>query len=207
MEIAERIRTRRTEAKLTQEELAERLGLQKSAIAKYENGRVENIKRSTIQKMASILGCSPCYLMGWSDDLPNLREAFQCSTIEQTIIINYRAADPGTQKSVRKLLDVADPAAPLHLLPVAAHAQDGATPEELARIKAYDHLIGIPGLIAAHQHGCQSPHETAEYLDVTEEFLIEAIECYRKKYGMGVRAGKYLMMFEPTFAVIEFFQS
>ena len=31
------------------------IGLQKSAIAKYENGRVVNIKRSTLQKLAQAL--------------------------------------------------------------------------------------------------------------------------------------------------------
>lgn len=78
--------------------------------------------------------------------------------------------------------------------------------EILARVKAYDRLIGIPGLIAAHQHGCRNQYDAAEYLEVTEAFLKEAVECYRKKYGVGVRAGKYLVMFEPALAVIEFFQ-
>lgn len=63
--MADRIKNRRLEMGLTQEELATRLGLQKSAIAKYENGRVENIKRSIISKMAEILECKPSYLMGW----------------------------------------------------------------------------------------------------------------------------------------------
>lgn len=50
--MAQRIKERRIEMGFTQEELATKLGLQKSAIAKYENGRVENIKRSVIQRMA-----------------------------------------------------------------------------------------------------------------------------------------------------------
>lgn len=40
---------------LTQEELGELVGVQKSAIAKYENGRVVNIKRSTLQGLAKAL--------------------------------------------------------------------------------------------------------------------------------------------------------
>lgn len=67
MGMAERIKERRLLMNFTQEELAKRLGLQKSAIAKYENGRVENIKRSVIQHMADILECSPAYLMGWEE--------------------------------------------------------------------------------------------------------------------------------------------
>lgn len=61
----ERIKERRIAMGLTQEELGEKLGLQKSAIAKYENGRVENIKRSIILKMADILDCDPGYLLGF----------------------------------------------------------------------------------------------------------------------------------------------
>lgn len=67
MGMAERIKERRLAMGYTQEELATKLGLQKSAIAKYENGRVENIKRSIISKMAEILECSPAYLMDWSE--------------------------------------------------------------------------------------------------------------------------------------------
>lgn len=52
--MAIRIKKCRLENNLTQEELAEKLGLKKSAVAKYENGRVENIKRSTIEEMARI---------------------------------------------------------------------------------------------------------------------------------------------------------
>lgn len=65
MGMAERIKERRIFMGFTQEELGSRLGLQKSAIAKYENGRVENIKRSVIADMATVLNCSPAYLMGW----------------------------------------------------------------------------------------------------------------------------------------------
>lgn len=63
-----RIKERRIAMGLTQEELAEKLGLQKSAIAKYENGRVENIKRSTIQNMANILHCKPSYLLAFDEE-------------------------------------------------------------------------------------------------------------------------------------------
>lgn len=69
MNMSDRIKEKRLELGYTQEELAEKVGLQKSAIAKYENGRVENIKRSMIQKLADTLNCSPAYLMGWEENL------------------------------------------------------------------------------------------------------------------------------------------
>ena len=56
MDIGQKIREARLSKGLTQEELGKIVGLQKSAIAKYENGRVVNIKRSTLQKLANALG-------------------------------------------------------------------------------------------------------------------------------------------------------
>ena len=55
MELGQKIKQARLQKGLTQEELGKIVGLQKSAIAKYENGRVVNIKRSTLQKLAKAL--------------------------------------------------------------------------------------------------------------------------------------------------------
>lgn len=55
MEIGQKIKEARLRKGLTQEGLGKIVGLQKSAIAKYENGRVVNIKRSTLQKLALAL--------------------------------------------------------------------------------------------------------------------------------------------------------
>lgn len=55
MEIGSLIKEARLAKGLTQEELGKLVGVQKSAIAKYENGRVVNIKRSTLHKLATVL--------------------------------------------------------------------------------------------------------------------------------------------------------
>lgn len=55
MHIGNKIKTARIAKGMTQEELGKHLGLQKSAIAKYESGRVVNIKRSTLKKISDIL--------------------------------------------------------------------------------------------------------------------------------------------------------
>lgn len=55
MDLGKLIRDARLAKGLTQEELGKLVGVQKSAIAKYENGRVVNIKRSTLQKLAKAL--------------------------------------------------------------------------------------------------------------------------------------------------------
>ena len=55
MEVGSLIREARIAKGMTQEELGKIVGVQKSAIAKYESGRVVNIKRSTLQKLSTAL--------------------------------------------------------------------------------------------------------------------------------------------------------
>lgn len=63
MTIGEKIRAARIAKGMTQEELGDLLGIQKSAVAKYENGRIVNIKRSTLKKISDILGIRPAELI------------------------------------------------------------------------------------------------------------------------------------------------
>ena len=63
MTMGERIRTLRKQHRMSMEELGSKVGVGKSAILKYENGQVENLPRSTIEKMAILFGVSPAYLM------------------------------------------------------------------------------------------------------------------------------------------------
>lgn len=55
MNIGQMIKEARMSKGLTQEELGKLVGVQKSAVAKWENGRVVNIKRSSLQKLAIAL--------------------------------------------------------------------------------------------------------------------------------------------------------
>ena len=72
-----------------------------------------------------------------------------------------------------------------------------------ARMWAYDKMIGLNGIIAAHKAGCQSIIEASEYLNVTEKFFLDAIEAYRHKYGISVNVKNYIIYFEPSLVVVE----
>lgn len=63
MTMGERIKELRKQHRMSMEELGRHLGVGKTAIYKYENGEVENLPRSSIEKMAIIFGVSPSYLM------------------------------------------------------------------------------------------------------------------------------------------------
>ena len=60
----QRIKKLRKEKGLTQEQLGNLLGVKKSAIAKYENNRVENLKKETIQKLSEIFEVPATYFLG-----------------------------------------------------------------------------------------------------------------------------------------------
>lgn len=75
--------------------------------------------------------------------------------------------------------------------------------ERQARLWGYNKLIGLTGIIKAFRAGCQSRHEIAEQLDVTEEYLQECIDCYRDKYGACTDVDNYTIYFIPNLAVME----
>ncbi|WP_304960528.1 helix-turn-helix domain-containing protein [Thomasclavelia cocleata] len=66
----ERIKKLRKEKGLTQEQLGKLLGVKKSAIAKYENNRVENLKKETIQKLSDIFNVPASYFLGIEENQP-----------------------------------------------------------------------------------------------------------------------------------------
>lgn len=75
--------------------------------------------------------------------------------------------------------------------------------EQKAREWAFNKLIGLCGLLDAYKAGCQNIHEVAEHLDITEEFLSEALTCYRRKYGEYVSVDNFVIYFEPTLGVLD----
>ena len=75
--------------------------------------------------------------------------------------------------------------------------------ERQARLWGYNKLIGLTGIVNAYKRGCQDIHEMAEFLDVTEEYLKEAIDCYTEKYGEFAKVNNYTVFFIPNLAVME----
>lgn len=70
MNIGEKIKSARLAKGYTQEELGKLIGVQKSAVAKYEKGRVVNIKRSVLAKIAQVLEIPPIELVSDIEEKP-----------------------------------------------------------------------------------------------------------------------------------------
>ena len=65
MTIGKRIKERRKELKMSADELAKRLGKDRSTIYRYEKGDIENLPLDILEPIAQALETTPQYLMGW----------------------------------------------------------------------------------------------------------------------------------------------
>ena len=102
MEMGKRIFELRTAKNLTMEQLAEMLGVQKSAVNKWEKGIVKNIKRPNILKMSEIFDCEPAYLMGF-DDL--VKDYADKEGIDKVPIVATVMDDPFTEEEKKMMLE------------------------------------------------------------------------------------------------------
>jgi len=75
--------------------------------------------------------------------------------------------------------------------------------ERQARLYAYNKLIGLRGLIQAFEKRCLCRTEMAQELEVTEEFLQEAIDCYTAKYGTHIPVDNYIIFFTPNLRILK----
>lgn len=102
-----RIKKLREERRMTQEELGKILGVQKSAVAKYENGKVSNMKRSSIKKLADFFGVSSAYILGYSEQ-QILKQAIKVDTLSAEEISLVEAIRSMTDEEVKELSNFVD---------------------------------------------------------------------------------------------------
>lgn len=96
MTIGEKIRSRRLELHMTTEELGNMIGVQRSAVSKYEKGRVE-LKASQIQAIAKALDILPVDLL--DDPDPELMDD------EIRLVYAYRLASPEIRDAALAMLE------------------------------------------------------------------------------------------------------
>ena len=85
MTIGEKIHDLRIKNNMTMDDLARELGVQRSAINKYEKGIVVNLKRSTIAGLCRVFGVSPSYFLD-ENSSPVMAETSAPQTLEARIV-------------------------------------------------------------------------------------------------------------------------
>lgn len=104
MNIGDKIKAARIAKGMTQKELGEVLGVQSSAVAKYESGRVVNLKRSALKKIADVLDLRPSDLIIEADPetVAELHARILRDTEAVEMMADYYSLDDSTQTFVRQ---------------------------------------------------------------------------------------------------------
>ncbi len=69
--------------------------------------------------------------------------------------------------------------------------------QNYARRHGFTSAVPIREIVEAYNYGVRNLYELSEYLQLSEEYILEAIEQYKKIYGIGTHYGEYSITFEP----------
>lgn len=103
---SERLRKRRIDMGLTQEEVGEVVGISRSGVQKHEKGIIKNVTTSTVELFARALHCAPGYLMCWTDD-PRTSGGSGDQALDRLISMWESMGDDGRAKILEYADDIA----------------------------------------------------------------------------------------------------
>lgn len=89
--LGDRLKELREERNLSQTEVANKIGITKQNLYKYENGIIENIPIDKIEALANFYDVSPSLIMGWSDNLENIPGIIPLKKIKRIPILGQIA--------------------------------------------------------------------------------------------------------------------
>lgn len=69
--------------------------------------------------------------------------------------------------------------------------------ENYARRHGYEAALPIRIIVEAHHYGVSNLYELAQYVQLSEEHVLEILKHYKNKYGIGTHYGEYLITFDP----------
>lgn len=68
--------------------------------------------------------------------------------------------------------------------------------ENYARRYSYETSMPLSGIVEAFKQGVRNLYELANFFEITEGHVLDCIAHYKKKYGLQVKQGDYLIRFE-----------
>ncbi|MCG1703958.1 ImmA/IrrE family metallo-endopeptidase [Staphylococcus epidermidis] len=69
--------------------------------------------------------------------------------------------------------------------------------ENYARRHGYEAALPLRIIVEAHHYGVSNLYELAEYVQLSEKHVMEILEHYKNKHGIGTHYGDYSIAFEP----------
>lgn len=110
--LQDRIRDARLRAGLTLDEVAQKVGVSKQTIQRYESGIISNIPSDNIEKIAAALGTTPAELMGWKTNNTNnevpLTVFLKAGTPEYALMRVYLSHSEPIQKEMARRAEMID---------------------------------------------------------------------------------------------------
>lgn len=104
MRIGDRIKVRRQQLNMSQEELAQKLSYSsKSSISRIESNR-QNLTQNKIQEIAAVLDTTPAYLMGWEDNAGTITTNIGNHNITNANTNSFNS-NPGTMREAIEFID------------------------------------------------------------------------------------------------------
>ena len=101
MTIGERIKLKRTELGMSQEELARRLGYKDRSTVSYIEKNGENLGLPKVKEIAAALRTTPEYLMGWEVDPNTLQDAFDNPDRRILFSLSEKATDQQVKVAIQ----------------------------------------------------------------------------------------------------------
>lgn len=128
MDIGQRMKLRRNEINLSAEKLAEKLGVSKTTIYRYEKGEIEKFPIELVEPIAKALQTTPAYIMGWESngDIINLYNKLDDKRKDK--VYSFAEFQYKEQQEEQQAADD---------ILIAAHKNDNLTDEEEAEVQAY----------------------------------------------------------------------
>ena len=105
-DLSRKIKQLRLERDMTLEQVASIVGVGKSTVRKWETGMIANMKRDKISLLASALGTTPAYLMGWKEDTQQTTspDAMTLTEGETALLELFRQIPEDAQKMYLEVL-------------------------------------------------------------------------------------------------------
>ncbi|RIN14676.1 ImmA/IrrE family metallo-endopeptidase [Staphylococcus warneri] len=69
--------------------------------------------------------------------------------------------------------------------------------ENYAKRHGYEAALPLRIIVEAHNYGVSNLYELAQYVQLSEEHVLEILEHYKQKHGIGTHYGNYSITFEP----------
>ncbi|MGX0099620.1 ImmA/IrrE family metallo-endopeptidase [Staphylococcus cohnii] len=69
--------------------------------------------------------------------------------------------------------------------------------EGYARRYAIEQIITLQGIVDAFKNDCHNLYEISQFFEVSKSYVLDAIEHYKKKYGISTYFNCHVIKFEP----------